>query len=994
MAAKDKVKKSSWRQAFASLAAKKYFYQLVVFAFSFAIYSASVFNDYNLDDELVTRNHKLTSQGIEGIATIFSSPYYSDDMGYAYGYRPIVLTSFAIEHQFFGDSAGVSHFINVILYAFLCVVVFVILKRLLPDSKYAPIVIALLFAAHPIHAEVVCSIKNRDEILALLFSFLSMWVVLRTYQNRWWSGLFIGVLLFVLALLSKVTVISMAVIIPLTLLIFTDLGFKRVVLLALALLIPALIVSEITLLLGIILLTVASVLFLGIIYLIKNPTRLVFLKKIKWDFLKLRSNKAKIKTEEAIAVKAPPVKAPSAVSWLRFGTYFIPVVGLGIVLSGVAFEIPALAFAGIILLTAGMYLCKGNAWYTNVVATFASGLLLIEFYDLDLNYISGAVNVLLLSLLLFDKQERRKFWGSLYAVFLIFFWSKFQEGVVDFLTQVTLVSLVYFKRLQKAGYIIVAMVFGAALVYFIWYLASSKFPFPQSMAFIAPLAACFFVLKIKNKDLKLFQTFILFFIATSFLAETNFKVLIDYQRKTTFAVILKSNAAFLKHKAAQTVHLWSGKSAQYLSETGKRGKEKVRDAYLETEKIGKSSREKVKQITYTGSKYKIDEILPNQQNRALDFVEAPVKLSDPLTVKLAAAFDVLLRYLKLVIVPYPQSYYYGFGAINLTTLTSPMVVISILLHVLVLLAALILLWHKKRLVFYGITFYLLMILPFANVWQLAGMMGDRYLFGASLGFCIVLGIALQAFPQRLYVANDEMAKRIFIISLALVVSVYSFGAVWRVTNWRNDLVLMRHDIVNVNESAQAHNLLAMHLMMHSDLETGAASKARLINEALIHFNRAVQIYPAFYNAAYYRAKTYAQIGLTDSAITAYKRVIEIDSTYSDAQMELGNLLQNAGKYEEALPYFRAVVSHRPADYAGYDKLSYTYFLLKDYYKAIEVNTLAANNLPHLADPSINIGRTYFAMQKIDSAIFYAQKGLAVDSNSPNAKQFLKEVNGK
>lgn len=987
MAAKDKVKKSSWRQAFASLAAKKYFYQLVVFAFSFAIYGASVFNDYNLDDELVTRNHKLTSQGIEGIATIFSSPYYSDDMGYAYGYRPIVLTSFAIEHQFFGDSAGVSHFINVILYAFLCVVVFVILKRLLPDSKYAPIVIALLFAAHPIHAEVVCSIKNRDEILALLFSFLSMWVVLRTYQNRWWSGLFIGVLLFVLALLSKVTVISMAVIIPLTLLIFKDLGFKRVVLLALALLIPALIVSEITLLLSIILLTVASVLFLGIIYLIKNPTRLVFLKKIKWDFFKLRSNAAEIKAEEAVAVKAPPVKAPSAVSWFRFGTYFISVVGLGVVFGGVAFEAPALAFAGILLLTAGMYLCKGNARYTNVVAAFASGLLLIEFYDLDLNYISGAVNVLLLSLLLFDKQERRKFWGSLYAVFLIFFWSKFQEGVVDFLVQVVLVGLVYFKRLQKAGYIIVAMVFGAALVYFIWYLASSKFPFPQSMAFIAPLAACFFVLKIKNKDLKLFQTFILFFIATSFLAETNFKVLIDYQRKTTFAVILKSNAAFLKHKAAQTVHLWSGKSAQYLSETGKRGKEKVRDAYLETEKIGKSSREKVKQITYTGSKYKIDEILPNQQNRALDFVEAPVKLSDPLTVKLAAAFDVLLRYLKLVIVPYPQSYYYGFGAINLTTLTSPMVVISILLHVLVLLAALMLLWHKKRLVFYGITFYLLMILPFANVWQLAGMMGDRYLFGASLGFCMLFGIAIINFGGF----KKEQTIKKGVVVFSIVLGVYAVLGFTRTLNWKDDLTLMSGDIGHLNQSAQAHNMLAQVLMRHNNEEQDAVKKAELGEQAIIHFKKALEIYPRFFNVANDMGRAYAELNMPDSAIAAYKHALEIDSTSAAVKLKLADLLLLRGQLTETIPYYSYIISEQPAEYIGYNRLSYVYYLLKDYDSAIAVNKRAIAYVPATPEPIINIGKTFQIMNQPDSAHYYFEAGLKMFPQSDMLKSLVQET---
>src|ERR1039458_9564470 len=82
---------------------KRNWHPAIIFCFSFLLYFNTVFNDYNLDDELVTRNHPLTSQGISAIPKIFTSNYYSDAMGYAYGYRPLVHVSFAIEHQLFGD---------------------------------------------------------------------------------------------------------------------------------------------------------------------------------------------------------------------------------------------------------------------------------------------------------------------------------------------------------------------------------------------------------------------------------------------------------------------------------------------------------------------------------------------------------------------------------------------------------------------------------------------------------------------------------------------------------------------------------------------------------------------------------------------------------------------------------------------------------------------------------------------------------------------------
>ena len=99
---------------------KRNLYPVIVFAFSFLLFANSIPNDYNMDDELVTRNHRLTSQGISAIPKIFTSSYYQDDMGYAYEYRPLVLTTFAIEHQFFGERPHLSHFINVTLYAVAC----------------------------------------------------------------------------------------------------------------------------------------------------------------------------------------------------------------------------------------------------------------------------------------------------------------------------------------------------------------------------------------------------------------------------------------------------------------------------------------------------------------------------------------------------------------------------------------------------------------------------------------------------------------------------------------------------------------------------------------------------------------------------------------------------------------------------------------------------------------------------------------------------------
>ncbi len=218
----------------------RHFFKGLVLLFAFLLFVNSIPNDSNLDDELVTINHRLTSKGIDAIPEIFTSPYYQDAQGYSYEYRPVVLASFAIEHQFFGDNPHVGHFFNVVLYALCCLVLYLVLLRLFKNQSHIiPLAITLLFIAHPAHTEVVCSIKNRDEILGLLFCFLSLLSALIAIQNsKRWLLILVPVF-FALALMSKVTVISFVILTPLAIILFTDAGFRTILLTTLLLQIPS-----------------------------------------------------------------------------------------------------------------------------------------------------------------------------------------------------------------------------------------------------------------------------------------------------------------------------------------------------------------------------------------------------------------------------------------------------------------------------------------------------------------------------------------------------------------------------------------------------------------------------------------------------------------------------------------------------------------------------------------------------------------------------------
>lgn len=178
------------------------------------LYGNTLWNGYSMDDELVTNNHEIVSKGIKGIPKIFTSRY-AVNANQNYEYRPVVLTSYALEYQFFGQNAGVSHFVNLMLYAICCIVLFHLLLKIFNNHHWIlPVIAVLLFVIHPIHTEVVASLKNRDEILCLLFSLLAAISFFRLMETDKLKYAVYGMLLMALSFLSKKSSAPMIVLIP------------------------------------------------------------------------------------------------------------------------------------------------------------------------------------------------------------------------------------------------------------------------------------------------------------------------------------------------------------------------------------------------------------------------------------------------------------------------------------------------------------------------------------------------------------------------------------------------------------------------------------------------------------------------------------------------------------------------------------------------------------------------------------------------------------
>ncbi len=202
---------------------------------TFLFYGNSIKNGYSMDDEYVTtttkQKNELTEKGISGIGKIFTSHSFIDGKQ-NYEYRPVSMYTFAIEWSLFKNSENrvhISHAINVILYFIVGILLFQLLQILLQGkASTLSAVITILFMIHPIHSEVVNSIKNRDELLSLIFALLAAIQTFKWVDNKQLWRIFLACFFIMLSLLSKKSNLPFIISIPLMMYFFRDLKLKTI----------------------------------------------------------------------------------------------------------------------------------------------------------------------------------------------------------------------------------------------------------------------------------------------------------------------------------------------------------------------------------------------------------------------------------------------------------------------------------------------------------------------------------------------------------------------------------------------------------------------------------------------------------------------------------------------------------------------------------------------------------------------------------------------
>lgn len=223
-------------------------HSLIIFVLASLVYVNTLSHDFTQDDAIVITDNMYTQQGVKGIPGLLQYDTFKgffkvegkEKLVSGGRYRPLTPIIFALEWQLFKrqkknkdgtiakDLSGnviyegnptVYHITNVFFYALCCLLLLWTFRALLhrEPTKFrngVALAATVLFALHPLHTEAVANVKGADEVVTMLLSLLSFYLVLKSIQSKNSMKMILAGLVFFLALLAKENAITFLAIIP------------------------------------------------------------------------------------------------------------------------------------------------------------------------------------------------------------------------------------------------------------------------------------------------------------------------------------------------------------------------------------------------------------------------------------------------------------------------------------------------------------------------------------------------------------------------------------------------------------------------------------------------------------------------------------------------------------------------------------------------------------------------------------------------------------
>jgi tetratricopeptide (TPR) repeat protein len=333
---------------------------------------------------------------------------------------------------------------------------------------------------------------------------------------------------------------------------------------------------------------------------------------------------------------------------------------------------------------------------------------------------------------------------------------------------------------------------------------------------------------------------------------------------------------------------------------------------------------------------------------AVEFIDNALVGAPDIASRIATALLTLGMYIKLLFIPYPLSSDYGFHTIPYVGFGNIWVLLTLAIYLgLGVLGLYRMIKFRKDPWAFGIMFFLATIALFTNIFFLMGSaMGERFLFFASVGFCLLIALCIEKWVIKREMSFPEFVNNKVVLGLVVVLCLAFAGLTYaRNADWKDNYTLFKTDLSRMPENTRLNYYYGNELAentFHEEKDT--VKQKEILHESIACLNKSLAIYPK----------------------------------YTDAYTELGTAYLNLRQYDSAAMNFKIAISQSPYQSIAANNLGTVYLRTNQIPEAIEAYKLAIKIKADFVQAYCNLGSCYMRVKKFDSAIFSLNQCLAID----------------
>jgi tetratricopeptide (TPR) repeat protein len=343
--------------------------------------------------------------------------------------------------------------------------------------------------------------------------------------------------------------------------------------------------------------------------------------------------------------------------------------------------------------------------------------------------------------------------------------------------------------------------------------------------------------------------------------------------------------------------------------------------------------------------------------------------------RLIVAGRVIWFYLAKLAWPNPLIFIYPRWQINSSQLSAylPLLAVS---------AGLLILWWAPakwgRAVFFAAAYYIVSLFPVLGFFDVFffrySFVSDHFQYLASMGPLALLGAGIVTTVERFSeIAVVKSKSRLLAATSGIFLLLLAF-LTWRQTGVYHDLITLYTATLRNNPSCwMAHYNLGIALGEHGKAD-----------EAIAHYQHAIELRPSYAEAHYNLGRLLAQKGQLDDAVSHYEKALEINPADAEARNNLGVTLFGMGRVDDAIAQYQSALKIRP-DYAAASCNVANALLSKgDLDGAITRYSICLGLSPNQAEAQYNLASALLRRGRTDEAIVHYQKVLQLQADNADA----------